>query len=419
MINRDLLASLRKHLAQKEITLLTGARQVGKTTLLKTLHKEQTALGNRFLFFNLDIEQDAFHFRTQEALVAKIRLEWGDAPGIVCIDEIQRKENAGLFLKGLYDSDLPYKWMVSGSGSLELKEKIHESLAGRKRQFELGPVSFPEFVHFRTQYAYNDRLQDFFAVEPAQSFTLLLEYMNFGGYPRTITAPTAEEKRWVLDEIFRSYVEKDLVYLLQIDRPEVFQLLMRLLAAQSGKLINQSTLAQQAGLSLPTLKKYLWFAEKTFSIHLLPPFFRNATKELTKAPQVYFNDIGLQNHALRQTGSLGPLEQTGFAFQQFVFQALHPQARESGFSLHYWRTTDAAEVDFVLDGVTEVVPLEVKYQDLTQPSVSRSLRSFIDRYKPKTAYLVNLSLRQTLDVNGTQVKVIPYTDLFAADFLKS
>jgi predicted AAA+ superfamily ATPase len=136
LIKRRIFEDLKAHLSQKEITLITGPRQAGKTTLMMLLKEHVEAGEKSTLAFNLDIESDRRAFESQESLLRKIQLELGASGGFVFIDEIQRKENAGLFLKGLYDMNLPYKFIVSGSGSLELKEKIHESLAGRKRIFE-------------------------------------------------------------------------------------------------------------------------------------------------------------------------------------------------------------------------------------------------------------------------------------------
>src|SRR3989338_6830102 len=129
MIRRNLMKELKAHLAQKEISLIVGPRQAGKTTLMRFLQQHVQEKGQKFLWFNLDIEADRQFFDSQEKLLRKIKLEMGEVSGCVFIDEIQRKENAGIFLKGLYDMNLPYKFIVSGSGSLELKEKIHESLA--------------------------------------------------------------------------------------------------------------------------------------------------------------------------------------------------------------------------------------------------------------------------------------------------
>ena len=125
MISRKLGNELVDHLEKKEISLIVGPRQAGKTTLMLWLQEQLRTKGEQTLFLNLDVEQHKPYFESQQSLISKIKLELGEQNGVVFIDEIQRKENAGLFLKGLYDLRLFYKFIVSGSGSLELKEKIH------------------------------------------------------------------------------------------------------------------------------------------------------------------------------------------------------------------------------------------------------------------------------------------------------
>ena len=128
MIKRNLYEQLKNHLLKKEITLITGPRQSGKTTLMLILKDFLEQNGNKTLFLNLDNEENRYFFSSQQNLIKKINLELGNLKGYVFIDEIQRKNDAGIFLKGLYDSQLPYKFIVSGSGSLELKEKIHKHI---------------------------------------------------------------------------------------------------------------------------------------------------------------------------------------------------------------------------------------------------------------------------------------------------
>ncbi|MBB6062762.1 putative AAA+ superfamily ATPase [Thermosipho japonicus] len=132
LIKRELLKEIKEHLNKPEITVITGPRQSGKTTLMKIIENELISSGEKTLFLNLDIEEEMKYFKSQADLLKKIELEIGDSKGYVFIDEIQRKENAGLFLKGIYDMNLPYKFIVSGSGSIELKEKIQESLLEEK-----------------------------------------------------------------------------------------------------------------------------------------------------------------------------------------------------------------------------------------------------------------------------------------------
>ena len=165
LIKRALFKELKAHLPKKEISLIIGPRQVGKTTLMLLLKDYLDKKGNKTILLNLDFEADRYFFNSQNSLIKKIELELGRNKGYVFIDEIQRKENAGVFLKGIYDRNLPYKFIVSGSGSIELKEKIHESLAGRKRLFELNPVSLDEFVNFKTNYRYENKLKDFYNIE--------------------------------------------------------------------------------------------------------------------------------------------------------------------------------------------------------------------------------------------------------------
>ena len=130
-IQRDILPELRRHLEQKEISLVIGPRQAGKTTILRTLLKQLQEEGHICLYFNLDIDTDAQYFTSQHRFLERVDVQAGRKRAFVFIDEVQRIENAGLFLKGLYDRELPYKFIATGSGSLELKEKIAESLVGR------------------------------------------------------------------------------------------------------------------------------------------------------------------------------------------------------------------------------------------------------------------------------------------------
>ena len=218
VIKRSILGQLKNHLSKKEITLLVGPRQVGKTTLLRFLEQDLIAKGKKTIFLNLDVERDFQFVASQQSLIQHIRLSLGTDGGYVFIDEAQRKVDAGRFFKGIYDMDLPYKFILSGSGSLELKEKIHESMAGRKRVFELLPVSFWEFAAFRTHYHYGDRLLSYLAHDPSQSVSLLEEYMRFGGYPQVILASNETEKKDILNEIYQSYLIRDISFFLGVEK---------------------------------------------------------------------------------------------------------------------------------------------------------------------------------------------------------
>ena len=408
-IRRRLMTTLTEHLDHPEITMLVGPRQSGKTTILKQLDAQLRAGGRNTLWLNLDVEDDFRHLASQGALIQKIRLELGSS-GVVFIDEIQRKENAGLFLKGLYDQGLPWKFVVSGSGSIELKEKISESLVGRKRLFELATISFGEFVDFRTGYRYADRLREFFRAEPARTEQLFREYLMYGGYPRVALAETHQEKLAVINEIFRSYLEKDIVYLLRVEKSDSFSNLVRVLASQTGKMVSYSELSATLGLSLPTVKTYLWYLEKTFMVRKVSPWFTNIRKEITKAPVYYFCDIGLRNFASGSFGGI-PDSEAGFVFQNAIHALLTERFPLADTTIHFWRTKDKAEVDFVIRRGAAVTPLEVKYSDMKKLEAQRSYRGFLERYHPESGYIVNKSLSDEAMVGETRVRCLPYWEL--------
>lgn len=415
MIKRYLLDDLKDHLSKKEISFIVGPRQAGKTTLMLMLKEYLERKGEKTLFLNLDIEHDKEFFNSQAQLIKKIELELGKQKGFVFIDEIQRKEDAGLFLKGIYDMNLPYKFIVSGSGSVELKEKIHESLVGRKRIFELPTLSFEEFMNFKTGYRYEGRLADFFSLEIEKGYELLEEYLNFGGYPRIVLEEKLDEKLKLINEIYQSYIERDISYLLKIRKTEDFSNLVKILAAQIGNLANLSELSSTLGISVKTLKDYLWYLEKTFIIRRISPYFRNIRKEITKSSIFYFYDLGLRNFAF---GIFGSLKEMGFIFQNFILNILEEKTANSSAGINFWRTKEKAEIDFVIDSGRYLMPVEVKYKKLAKSEITRALRSFVERYRPEKALVVNLALDDSITLNQTKVIFIPFYRILEKRFFE-
>ncbi|MCL4374547.1 ATP-binding protein [Patescibacteria group bacterium] len=413
MIRRKLLSQIQTHLLHPEITMIVGPRQAGKTTIMEILRDDLRKKGEKTLFLNLDFTADRPFFDTQEKLIQRIIYEIGNEKGYVFIDEIQRKENAGIFLKGLYDMKLPYKLIVSGSGSIELKEKIHESLPGRKRLFELTTLSFEEFIAYKTDYKHIQEgssfaeLASYFDLFREQARNYLEEYLNFGGYPKVVLASTTKEKRAVIADIYQSFLEKDMSVLLNIKKTGSLTDLLRILSSQIGSLVNISELSNTLGVSSPTVKNYLWYLEKTFIISKVTPYFKNTRKEITKSPVYYFNDLGLRNFAISQFGNAA-FDSSGFLFENFIFNNLVSIFQLTPTTIHFWRTKDKAEVDFVINTGKDILPIEVKYTNLKTPEMGRSFRSFLSKYRTSKAFVVNLSLTQEITLENTRVYFIPY-----------
>ncbi|EKD62129.1 MAG: hypothetical protein ACD_52C00294G0001 [uncultured bacterium] len=413
VIKRYILKQLIEHLRNTEISLITGPRQAGKTTLMLELKKNLDRKGERTLFLSLDREIDKIFFESQVNLIARIESEMGKRRGFVFLDEIQRKENAGIYLKGIFDMNLPYKFIVSGSGSLELKEKIHESLAGRKRVFELKTLSFEEFVNFKTEYKYEDRIINYLSIDTISTQQFLQEYLNYGGYPKVVLAETLNEKFETINEIFQSYLDKDISYLLGIKKSKDFNNLVRLLASQIGNLANLSEISNTLGINVRTVKNYIYYLEKTFTLDEILPFFRNIRSEITKTPTYYFTDLGLRNMATRSFGQIELNQNIGFLFQNFVYRLLTDLPRSVFSRPRYWRTKHGSEIDFIIEKGLESVPVDVKYKQIKKPELTRSMRSFIEKYSPKNAFVVNLFFEETIKIQKTKVHFVPFYKAWA------
>lgn len=403
IIERFVLPKLISHLDNNEISLLVGPRQSGKTTLMFQLIEKLKTEDKKYIYLNLDIEKDNIFFVSQSKLLEKIKSVLGSKKGYVFIDEIQKKENAGIFLKGIYDMNLPYKFIVTGSGSIELKEKIYESLAGRKRVFEIYPLSFDEFVDHKTNYLYENKHEDFLRINNLTGIELLNEYLMFGGYPKVVLSETFEEKRLAMEDIYKSFIEKDIQVLLKIEKSEVLTDLLKVIGSQNGRLTNYNELSRTLGISLQTVKKYLWYLEETYIIKKSVPYFKNIRKEITKSPIYYFLDSGLRNYLL-DIQSFDSIIDKGFLFQNFIFNEINNRLKPTPLKLKFWRTKQGAEVDLVIDTYPAPIGIEVKYTDGKKVRLERSMKSFIKKYNSKEYYLIGLSI-------GNEKRVLPFYKL--------
>jgi hypothetical protein len=175
--------------------------------------------------------------------------------------------------------------------------------------------------------------------------------------------------------------------------------------------MNINELSSALGISVPTVKNYISYAEKTFILKLVTPFYRNIRSEIIKSPVVYFNDLGLRNFSVGQFGNIDYFDSAGFIFQNFVFNVLYDKFKYGNSSVHFWRSKDGGEVDFVIHKGSEIIPAEVKSSELKKPVITRSLRSFIEKYNPKEAWIINLSLNFKTVYKGTEIKFMPAVDL--------
>ena len=207
---------------------------------------------------------------------------------------------------------------------------------------------------------------------------LLNEYLNYGGYPGVITAATDQEKFDAIDEIFRSYIERDIQSVLRGHGPEAYSRLIRLLVAQTGQLINLSTLATETLASLPTIQNYLWYAERTYFLKMIPPLFGNKMKEITKSPMVYFLDPGMRNLAIRMFGNVHNHRDYGFVFQNLICTTLMDTLQRHIYTLHYLKNLKEEPQNLFRASESEVI-YQLMNKDGRRKSGKSGLYSVMDK----------------------------------------
>lgn len=410
IIKRELFSKVAAHLSKPEITLITGARQVGKTVLLdmlkKWLIKEKGIASENILYYNLDIIKDWEFFQDQTKFIEFLKDQSQKQKIYLFIDEAQRVPDCSRFFKGVYDSKLNIKLVLTGSSALEIKTKFKESLAGRKQVFHLFSFSFTEFLqakNIKLAKILSDK-RKISEISEKQILLLFKEYAVWGGYPRVALSQTNQEKSDILAEIYSSYIERDIVGLLEIKNRLGFSSLVKLLAGQTGQLVNISELSNALRLDRETVEKYLIALEETFIINPLIPYFKNSRQEIIKQNKIYFNDTGIRNYASENFISLPERQDAGLVLENAVF-------REILFSLktfqkiRFWRTRQGAEVDFLVLKGEKIIAIEVK-SSIKKPIISLGLRSFIEKYSPSKIFVVNLSIKQKIKIKKTEIHFI-------------
>jgi predicted AAA+ superfamily ATPase len=390
IIHRDILDEIRRFYDTPDVLVVHGARQVGKTCLMRLMQDDLRAAGKETHYIDLE---DALLLAVlddgPDALIAYL-----EQSGVLSerklnlfVDEIQYLANPSSFMKLLRDHHADrLKLIVSGSSSFEIKSKFRDSLAGRTVAFELLPLSFREFLRFRGSRIQLDRPVTAPPVVK-QLIALFTEYVLYGGYPRVALEKEVRVKETYLSQVISTYIRKDIRDLANVRHVHKFNKLLEVLAAQSGQLLNVSELANTAGLSRPTVENYLFIMEQTYIIQLLRPFSRNIRSELFKTPKVFFHDTGVA-HLLAMRGF--PKAITGNMLENAVFAELR-KARDVG-EFFYWRTQDGKEIDFIVPKDEYVIPVEVK---ATASRLRRTaLRYFQDRYRPPKVVCISLAQAQ-------------------------
>lgn len=378
MIERHMSSDIIDSLQNFPVVLLTGARQVGKSTLATMLSKTKW----KATYHTLDTR-----------VVLDAALEDPDGfisgiPGPAVIDEVQKAPDLMRAIKAVVDKDRrPGRYLLTGSANLMTLQKVSETLAGRVALHELQPFMWSEVAKRKPPGI----LREIFAAEDAPALLRkwkkrtfpdrsneIKECMIAGGYPTPSLMKSAKARRRWFDSYRQTYIERDIRDIAAIQHLPDFNRLLSLLSFRTGQVINFSEVSRELGIPFSTLRRYMDLLEVTYQIYFLRPYFVNIGKRLIKMPKLYFGDTGMASHlsavddwrTLERQGRVGSMVETWVASELRKLVSLG----EMRYQLYYWRTYAGREVDFIIEHGENVVAVEVKWSHKLEAPDLKSLK---------------------------------------------
>jgi len=364
MINREIEKQLAKHFFKGKIIMLSGARQVGKTTLIEMLLKKRK---EKVLYLDAD-KADVRELLT-DTTSTYLKSVVGNHK-IVFIDEAQRVKNIGITLKLFADQIKDVQVVVTGSSSFDLTNEINEPLTGRKYEFMLFPLSFSEMVEHHSLL---------------EEKRLLEHRLIYGYYPEIATKP-GEEKE-LLKLLANSYLYRDLLTLGQIKKPALLEKILRALALQLGSEVSYNEVAQLVSANQETVEKYIDLLEKSFVLFRLPAFSRNVRNEIKKGKKIYFYDNGIRNAIIENFSPLSNRSDTGALWENFLISERMKYLYYNNIAAkkYFWRTTQQQEIDYIEEQERKLFAYEFKWNKKAR---AKFPKTFIAAYPDTKTHLI-------------------------------
>jgi len=364
MITRTIEQRIKACLYKKKAVIIYGARQVGKTTLVKKITEEA---GDSTLWLNAD-EADVREILTNTTS-GRLKAYFGKNR-IVVIDEAQRIPNIGITLKLITDELKEIQLIATGSSAFELANSVNEPLTGRKYEFYLYPVSFGEMVEHSGLLAEK---------------RLLEHRIIFGYYPDIVTNTGNEIN--LLKLLADSYLYKDILILEGIKKPVLLEKILKALALQIGNEVSYNELGNLVGAKSETVEKYIGLLEQVYIVFKLNAFSRNVRNEIRKGKKIYFYDNGIRNAVLGNFNLLQSRTDAGALWENFVISERIKMLNNTGrhYAKWFWRTTQQQEIDYLEEYNGKLNAVEIKWEK----EHARFPKTFTDAYLQSEYKVIN------------------------------
>ena len=340
-ITRIIEKIVKKRLFQGKLIIIYGARQVGKTTMVKKILKEHKS---KSYYYNCELLSVQKGLAELEA--EKIKKFLGDYRLIV-LDEAQNIPNIGMVLKIMVDTYPEIQIIATGSSSFDLAQKVSEPMTGRTFTYMLYPISAEEIRNESSMIEVEAKLENL---------------LRFGAYPEILNL-SEKEVILRLDEISSKYLYKDVLAFEGIRKSAIIQNLLELLALQIGNEVSYNELANNLGIDRMTVIKYINILEQSFVIFHLRALSRNKRKEISKSVKIYFYDLGIRNGIIQNYNHLNIRNDVGALWENFcILERIKFMANHGKFANNYfWRTYDQKEIDFIEERGGKLAAYEFKW----------------------------------------------------------
>ena len=405
-LERTLYKEIIGDLRRREIGIIIGPRQVGKTTLLKEIARYCQKGKIAYRYFDLEMPGDASFFSGNADEILK---GFRGKKQVILIDEFHYLPNATKLFKSIYDGCKGVKIYASGSSAIEMHRHLKESLAGRRRLYRIFPLSFEEWLPGKSRgLALPHTFPSEVAVRTHSAIRKRMEeYILFGGMPGLIHEKTSEDKKRLLLDLVITYIQKDIKALLREEDILSFNRFLSLLAGQEGSLLSENNVSQMLNYSLRQVRKDLAILNQMFLLDILKPFFTNRGRELKQTNKIYYFDSGIRNAVLRDFRRLNQRPDKGALLENFVLHQIQEHLKIAQ-EIYYWRTREKDEVDFILVQDRIPVPIEVKSK-MDSLEVPGGVRQFLRKYpEARTAVVLNDNLCGKLSFQNKHILFAPH-----------